>query len=312
MYDMNRRGFLACLAMTGTAGCLSRDSSNDNPTNRTVDELRELADALVDLTGKSLGAPAAEVLGGRVREEVEFSAYLFYKEADDDADAAIAPGEVLTPEAMVDEARAFVEAHGFETLVDIEGWHPSVPADRLVYSYRVDGGMWTPFMPAETLRVPGLLEGRHVLDVRAKDPNGNVEFTPERVEFTVDSVAPKTRLVGDRVQSGEVSFLADVEDAQTLPEDVRVSWRVDGGDWSSYSYDKRISFKAAAGQHVLEVRAMDEAGNVGTSTLTVAVDESGFGCAIGPADTADGLANLLLALLVPGVMVLARRRRRTR
>lgn len=47
---MKRRGFLACLAVTGTAGCMTRDSPIDTAQNQSVDELRELADALVIIT----------------------------------------------------------------------------------------------------------------------------------------------------------------------------------------------------------------------------------------------------------------------
>lgn len=73
--------------------------------------------ALVDLLGRAHDEPAYNVLGGRVRDEVEFSGYLFYKHADSDPDsAAIAPEEVLSAEAMVEEARQFVDRGGFETL----------------------------------------------------------------------------------------------------------------------------------------------------------------------------------------------------
>jgi nucleotide-binding universal stress UspA family protein len=59
----------------------------------------------------------SELLGGAVRQEVEFSAYLFFKYADSEPEtAAITPQEVLDPEAMVEEAREFVDEHGFEVL----------------------------------------------------------------------------------------------------------------------------------------------------------------------------------------------------
>jgi glucarate dehydratase len=73
--------------------------------------------ALVDIIGKSTGQPACEVVGGRVRDEVEYSGYLFYKYGDSESDtAAITPQEVMSPEAMVEEAREFVDEHGFEVL----------------------------------------------------------------------------------------------------------------------------------------------------------------------------------------------------
>jgi glucarate dehydratase len=73
--------------------------------------------ALLDLVGKETGQPVHALVGGKVRDDVEFSAYLFYKHADSEPEtAAITPGEVMSPEAMVEEARAFVDAHGFEVL----------------------------------------------------------------------------------------------------------------------------------------------------------------------------------------------------
>ena len=35
--------------------------------------------AALDLIGKATGVPVCDLLGGRVRDEVPFSAYLFYK-----------------------------------------------------------------------------------------------------------------------------------------------------------------------------------------------------------------------------------------
>jgi glucarate dehydratase len=73
--------------------------------------------ALLDLRGKAVGEPVHKLLGGAVRDAVPYSGYLFYKHADPEPEsAAIAPQEVMTPKAMVEEAREFVDEHGFETL----------------------------------------------------------------------------------------------------------------------------------------------------------------------------------------------------
>ena len=73
--------------------------------------------AIVDLLGRVHDEPAYNLLGGRVRDEAEFSGYLFYKYADSEPEsAAISPEEVLSAEAMVEEARQFVDRGGFETL----------------------------------------------------------------------------------------------------------------------------------------------------------------------------------------------------
>ena len=37
--------------------------------------------ACLDLIGKSIGVPVCDLIGGRVREKVPFSAYPFYKHA---------------------------------------------------------------------------------------------------------------------------------------------------------------------------------------------------------------------------------------
>lgn len=96
-----------------------------NPHDRTPLRLRLQDDmafgaietALFDLLGKETGQPVHSLLGGKVRDEVEFSAYLFYKYADSDPDtAAIAPQEVMSPDEMVREAQQFVEKHGFNVL----------------------------------------------------------------------------------------------------------------------------------------------------------------------------------------------------
>jgi glucarate dehydratase len=76
-----------------------------------------LETAIYDLLGKATGQPVHRLLGGKVRDAVEYSAYLFYKYADSDpSTAAIAPQEVLSPDAMVEAAREFVDEHGFEVL----------------------------------------------------------------------------------------------------------------------------------------------------------------------------------------------------
>ncbi|MHA3976730.1 glucarate dehydratase family protein [Halovulum sp. GXIMD14794] len=73
--------------------------------------------ALWDAFGKSTGRRVCDLLGGQVRAEVPFSAYLFYKfgrHAGADADDTW--GEVLTPETLVDEARRMIDAHGFHAI----------------------------------------------------------------------------------------------------------------------------------------------------------------------------------------------------
>ena len=58
-------------------------------------------------------------------------------------------------------------------------------ADRLLFSYRLDGGPWSPFESRSELLLKGLRAGRHRIEARAMDRNGNIDPTPSSFEFTV-------------------------------------------------------------------------------------------------------------------------------
>lgn len=73
-----------------------------------------------DAQGKLAGVPVAELLGGRVRDSVPYSAYLFFKwaghpgaEGRMEADAW---GAALDPDGIVAQARALIERFGFGSI----------------------------------------------------------------------------------------------------------------------------------------------------------------------------------------------------
>lgn len=76
--------------------------------------------ASLDLAGHVLGVPVVNLLGGKVRDHVPFSAYLFYKLAGGGGDGDDARddvyGEALTPEAVVEQARRFIDEYGFRSI----------------------------------------------------------------------------------------------------------------------------------------------------------------------------------------------------
>lgn len=67
--------------------------------------------ACLDAIGRATKRPVVDLLGGRVRERVPFAAYLFFKHAGADA-----WGEVMTPDAVVGEAKTMVRRYGFSSL----------------------------------------------------------------------------------------------------------------------------------------------------------------------------------------------------
>jgi glucarate dehydratase len=74
--------------------------------------------AMLDLQGQILGMPICDLLGGAVRAEVPYSAYLFYKYAEH-ADKPYAPdawGEAVTPEQIVKQAQRMVGLYGFKSI----------------------------------------------------------------------------------------------------------------------------------------------------------------------------------------------------
>ncbi|KUN05247.1 glucarate dehydratase [Streptomyces yokosukanensis] len=72
--------------------------------------------ACLDAQGRALGLPVHALLGGKVRDAVEYSAYLFYKWAAHPAGVAAEPddwGAALDPAGVVAQARTFKQRHGF-------------------------------------------------------------------------------------------------------------------------------------------------------------------------------------------------------
>jgi glucarate dehydratase len=84
-----------------------------NPTASLYNNRTQIHAALefacLDVMGQKLGVPVSELLGGRVRDAVEFASYLFFRYPD----PGTGEGEVRTPEQLVAHARALKAEHGF-------------------------------------------------------------------------------------------------------------------------------------------------------------------------------------------------------
>ena len=71
--------------------------------------LAALEVASLDLIGKTVGLPVHALLGGKVRDEVPFSAYAFYKHAWGESKY----GEALTPGGLVTQVQQLIADYGF-------------------------------------------------------------------------------------------------------------------------------------------------------------------------------------------------------
>ncbi|MFJ7629786.1 glucarate dehydratase family protein [Streptomyces sp. NPDC097595] len=144
--------------------------------------------ACLDIQGKALGRPVHELLGGKIRDAVPYSAYLFYKWAEHptrpyEADSW---GEVLTPETMVEQARRMISEYGFTSL-------------------KVKGGVLPPGTEIDT-----------VLALREAFPDYPVRIDPNAA-WTVDVAVE----VGKRLE-GELEYLEDpVDGTQAMAEVAR-------------------------------------------------------------------------------------------
>lgn len=69
--------------------------------------------ACLDIQGKTIGRPVSDLLGGAVRDRVEYSAYLFYKWAGHPGAEPDGWGAALDPDGLVAQARRIVDEYGF-------------------------------------------------------------------------------------------------------------------------------------------------------------------------------------------------------
>jgi glucarate dehydratase len=115
--------------------------------------------ACLDLQGQLIGRPVVDLLGGRVRDRVPFSAYLFYKWEGSDP-----YGEALSPSSIVDQARALIDRYGFKSI-------------------KLKGGVFPPADEVEAIRA--LRSAFHDLQLRL-DPNA-VRTVPTSIKVAQET-----------------------------------------------------------------------------------------------------------------------------
>ncbi|MFC5216989.1 glucarate dehydratase family protein [Streptomyces coerulescens] len=109
--------------------------------------------ACLDALGKALGLPVHTLLGGKVRDTVEYSAYLFYKWAGHPAGVRAEKddwGAAVDPAGVVEQARRFKETYGFT-------------------SFKLKGGVFPPDEEIAAVRALAEAFPGHPLRL---DPNG--------------------------------------------------------------------------------------------------------------------------------------------
>lgn len=92
----------------------------ENPFDESTRTYAAIEVACLDLIGKSIGVPVCDLIGGRVRDKVPFSAYPFYKHAGGGGEGKDLRddeyGEALTPETLVMQVKKMIQLYGFSSV----------------------------------------------------------------------------------------------------------------------------------------------------------------------------------------------------
>jgi len=171
-----------------------------NPTASLYNNRTQLHAAIefacLDIIGQKLGVPVHALLGGKLRDEVEFASYLFFRYDDPGSGR----GEVRTAEQLVAHARALKAEHGFRVHKLKGGVYP--PAHELA-CYRalaaaLDGDAFR-YDPNSALSLADAIDfGRGILDLRNdyyEDPVWGLPQLARLKEFVRLPIATNTVVV---------------------------------------------------------------------------------------------------------------------
>jgi glucarate dehydratase len=161
--------------------------------------------ACLDALGKSLGLPVHALLGGKVRDSVEYSAYLFYRWAEHPARQEPKDdwGAAVDPAGIVEQARRFARDYGFT-------------------SFKLKGGVFPP--DEEIAAIRALAEAFPGQPLRL-DPNGAwsvetslyvAEQLGDALEYLEDPTSSTARMA--EVAAGTEVPLATNMCVTTFPE----------------------------------------------------------------------------------------------
>lgn len=74
--------------------------------------------------------------------------------------------------------------------VNFSWWGTDDTPGGITYSYQIDGGEWSAWASGTSVSYPALADGPHTFQVKAKDSSGNVDATPAKRDFQLDTAAP--------------------------------------------------------------------------------------------------------------------------
>jgi hypothetical protein len=219
-----------------------------NVTGNTSQEFTGLADGMHTVTLR-----AADTAANVGEVSVEFG-----------VDTVPPAVNILNPDngAFLDSADVTVSWNGVDSGSGIDH-----------YEVSIDDGAFVSVEMNTSHQFVGLAEGIHTVVVKALDVAGN--NGTDTVTFTVDLTPPVVEIISPadnaKFADKNVTVMWNATDALSGLAYIQV--RIDGGDWTLVGTDLSHSFvNLADGNHVVDVRGVDNAGNLFVATVHFMTD----------------------------------------
>ncbi|MCP2168354.1 glucarate dehydratase family protein [Goodfellowiella coeruleoviolacea] len=174
VYALNRVHAEVAATLGGATGADKHGLTGQITPEGTVNRVFSAFEvALLDIQGKAVGRPVADLLGGAVRDAVPYSAYLFYKWAGHPDAEPDEWGAALDPAGVVAQARKMIDEYGFGSI-------------------KLKGGVFPPEQEIEAIRA-----------LRAAFPDHPLRLDPNT------AWTPRTSLEVARELDGVLEYLED-------------------------------------------------------------------------------------------------------
>ena len=143
------------------------------------------------------------------------------------------------------------------------------------FEVSIDSGEWADVGTATFFNLVALKEGLHTVRVRAYDLAGNMKEVG--VQFIIDYTPPELKVVepdnGTCINVTHLTVSWAGRDLQSGLEYYEI--KIDENEWTNVQMATSYSFESlGAGLHLIQIKAVDHAGNIRVVTLSVVVDIS--------------------------------------
>ncbi len=161
-----------------------------------------------------------------------------------------------------------------DTTIEWSGSDSTTGIDR--YEVKIDGGSWKEVGKNTSDELLDLGDGEHTMKVRAYDGAGNT--AEDNITFMVDSTGPSISITSpsDGANISETNVTIEWSGSDDETSIVQYNIRLDDGSWKKIGTNTTFTFEdLSEDSHIVEVKAVDEAGNTVTKTIQFSVTGEG-------------------------------------